>query len=44
MSTLESNGKKILVDENGYLANQDDWNEDVAYALAAQEGFNSLST
>jgi tRNA 2-thiouridine synthesizing protein E len=44
MSTLEYNGKKILVDENGYLANQDDWNEDVAYALAAQEGFNSLST
>ena len=44
MSTLESNGKKILVDENGYLANQDDWNEEVAYALAAQEGFNSLST
>ncbi len=44
MSTLESNGKKILFDENGYLANQDDWNEDVAYALAAQEGFNSLST
>lgn len=44
MSTLESNGRKILVDENGYLANQDDWNEDVAYALAAQEGFNSLST
>ncbi|MDD2469143.1 MAG: TusE/DsrC/DsvC family sulfur relay protein [Desulfobulbus sp.] len=43
MLTLESNGKKILVDENGYLANQDDWNEDVAYALAAQEGFNSLS-
>ncbi|WP_306549156.1 TusE/DsrC/DsvC family sulfur relay protein [Desulfobulbus sp.] len=44
MSTLEYNGKKILVDENGYLANQDDWNEDVACALAAQEGFNSLST
>lgn len=44
MSTLESNGKKILVDENGYLANQDDWNEDVALALAAEEGFSSLST
>jgi len=44
MSTLESNGKKILVDENGYLANQEDWNEDVALALAAEEGFSSLST
>jgi len=43
MTTLEWNGKKILVDENGYLANQDDWNEDVARALAAHEGLDLLS-
>jgi TusE/DsrC/DsvC family sulfur relay protein len=44
MSTIEYNGKKIMVDENGFLANQNDWNEEVALALASQEGFDSLST
>ena len=44
MSTLEYNGKKIRVDENGFLADQNDWNEEVALALASQEGFDSLST
>jgi tRNA 2-thiouridine synthesizing protein E len=43
MSTLTYKEKKIVVDENGYLANQDDWNEEVALVLAAQEGFDSLS-
>jgi len=43
MSSLEYGGKKILVDENGYLTNQDDWNEEVAMALASQEGLNSLT-
>lgn len=43
MKTLEFNGNKIFVDENGYLTNQDDWNEDVAKALASQEGINELS-
>lgn len=44
MKTIECNGNKIFVDENGYLTNQDDWNEDVAKALASQEGINELST
>ena len=44
MPTLEYNGKKIRVDENGFLADQNDWNEEVALALASQEGFDSLST
>ncbi len=44
MSTIEYNGKKIMVDDNGFLANQNDWNEEVALALASQEGFDSLST
>lgn len=43
MKTLEFKGNKIFVDENGYLANQDDWNEDVAKALASQEGIGELS-
>lgn len=43
MSTIEINGRKILIDENGYLANQNDWNEDVAMALAVREGIGSLS-
>lgn len=44
MSTFESNGKKILVDENGYLVNQDEWNEEIANVLASNEGFSSLSS
>lgn len=44
MAILESNGKKIRVDENGFLLNQDDWDEDVALTLASLEGFDSLST
>jgi TusE/DsrC/DsvC family sulfur relay protein len=43
ISMAQFKGKKILVDENGYLANQNDWNEEVAIALAAHEGINSLS-
>jgi len=43
MATLEFKEKKILVDENGYLVNQGDWDEEVAMALASQEGFISLS-
>ena len=44
MSTLEYNGKSIAVDSNGFLVNQDEWNEDVALALAHQEGIDTLST
>ncbi len=43
MSILECNGKKIRVDENGFLVNQEDWSEEVASLLAAKEGFDSLS-
>ena len=43
MSTLEYNGKKVLVDENGYLENQEDWDKEVAVALAFREGFDSLT-
>lgn len=37
MATMEMAGKKIEVDEDGYLVNLDDWSEEVANALAASE-------
>jgi TusE/DsrC/DsvC family sulfur relay protein len=43
MSILEYGGKSIRVDENGFLTDQNDWNDEVALALASQEGFDSLS-
>ena len=35
---LEIGGKTIERDKNGYLVNTDDWNEEVATALAAEDG------
>ncbi len=35
---VEVNGATIATNEKGYLENVDDWNEDVAHALAAIEG------
>ena len=43
MTVLERSGKSIRVDANGYLIDQNDWNEEVALALASEEGFDSLS-
>ena len=34
----EVNGKSIEADANGYLVDQTDWSEDVAKAIAAEEG------
>ncbi|MCU7878955.1 MAG: TusE/DsrC/DsvC family sulfur relay protein [Candidatus Thiodiazotropha sp. (ex Lucinoma borealis)] len=34
------NGNEIEADVNGYLANQGDWNEDVAKVIAEAEGIN----
>ncbi len=34
---LEVNGKTYELDEDGFLANMDEWNEDVALALAKTE-------
>jgi len=36
--TLEVNGKSIETDENGNLTDPQAWNEDVAKALAAEDG------
>jgi len=35
---IEVNGKTIETDANGYLTNVEDWNEDVAKAIAEHEG------
>jgi tRNA 2-thiouridine synthesizing protein E len=35
---IEVNGTTIETNANGYLENLDDWNEDVANAIAADEG------
>ena len=44
MSTIDYNGRKILVDENGYLIDQYGWDEEIAMALAREEGFASLTS
>jgi tRNA 2-thiouridine synthesizing protein E len=36
--SYEVNGKTIDADNNGYLVDHSQWNEDVAQAIAAQEG------
>lgn len=43
MTTLNCKGKKIHVDDKGYLVDSETWNEDVALALAWEEGITSLS-
>lgn len=43
MPVREYAGLKITVDEDGFLANPDDWNEKVACALAEQEGVEELT-
>jgi tRNA 2-thiouridine synthesizing protein E len=36
--TYEVNGRTLEATESGYLANQDDWDKDVAQAIAAADG------
>ena len=42
MTEIECAGKKVSIDKDGFLANSDDWNEDVAQALAEREGLSTL--
>lgn len=44
MSIIEYNGRKIHVDNNGYLSSQEEWDEEIAKALALEEGFEGLSS
>ena len=43
MPDIDVNGKKIEVDEDGFLVNLDDWDEDVAKYLAERGGINELN-
>lgn len=43
MLTIDYKGRKISLDDDGYLLNFDDWNEDVACALAEREDVEELT-
>ena len=42
MRVIEEKDLKITVDDDGFLTNIDDWSEQVARVLAAQEGIANL--
>jgi tRNA 2-thiouridine synthesizing protein E len=41
--TYEVDGRSIEADGNGYLVNQEDWDEQVAQAIAAADGIPALT-
>ena len=41
MPTIEYSNKRIDLDEEGYLVKFEDWNEEVACALAEKEGLST---
>ncbi|MFP5211070.1 MAG: TusE/DsrC/DsvC family sulfur relay protein [Acidobacteriota bacterium] len=43
METLTIAGKTLALDADGNLANRNDWNEEIARELAAQEGIPELT-
>lgn len=43
MVKITCHGESFELDEEGYLANHEDWNENVAQAMAAREGVGVLS-
>lgn len=43
MSVIEYGGVTIYLDDEGYLAETDDWNERVACGLAEHEGIEELT-
>jgi len=43
MAEIEVGGKKINLDDEGYLINLNDWNDKVACALAEREGVEELT-
>lgn len=43
MPFIEVSGKRVEIDEEGYLKNFDDWSEAVACAIAEREGVEELT-
>jgi dissimilatory sulfite reductase related protein len=43
MAMLEINGVAVELDSEGFLRDHRQWNEDVARAIAREEGINELS-
>jgi len=43
MTSLSYAGKTVTTDNEGFLANQNEWNEDIAQALAREEGLPELT-
>lgn len=43
MPTLESHGRQIDIDDKGFLTKMDDWDEEVAQAIAKNEGLPTLT-
>lgn len=43
MPTFEWKNVKVEVDEDGFMENPEEWNEDVAYALASTEDVAELT-
>jgi TusE/DsrC/DsvC family sulfur relay protein len=43
MAEIEVGSKRINLDDEGYLVNFDDWNENVACALAERESIEELT-
>lgn len=43
MPIIEHDGKKVELDEDGFLVNLEDWNEKVSAVLAEREGIKILT-
>lgn len=43
MPIIEIKGKRVEVDENGYLVNADDWSRDISEHFASEEGIKKLT-
>ncbi|MDA8387478.1 MAG: TusE/DsrC/DsvC family sulfur relay protein [Nitrospiraceae bacterium] len=43
MPEIELDGRKTAVDDQGYLLRFEDWDEEVARALAKREGINEIA-
>ncbi len=43
MPQFEFNKLKIKVDSDGFMENPDEWNQDIAFVLASDEGISELT-